>query len=117
MKVIDHEPGLWFLLGDDDRLFLEVNCEHSAVGYNVLIELDESERAQQTAQGRAYLSKSAEAINYSAPGARGSQSSYKSRNISPSTVRRCRKRSGLGVLGKSSGFHGDVGSRPARRRN
>jgi hypothetical protein len=82
MKVIDHEPGLWFLLGDDDRLFLDVNCEHSAVGYTVLIELDESERAQQTAQGRAYLSKLAEAINYSAPGARGSQSSYKSRNIS-----------------------------------
>jgi hypothetical protein len=82
MKVIDHEPGLWFLLGDDDRLFLDVNCEHSAVGHDVLIELDGSERAQQTAQGRAYLSKLAEAINYSAPGARGSQSSYKSRNVS-----------------------------------
>ena len=82
MQVIDHEPGLWFLLSDDDRLFLDVNCEHSAVGYDVLIEIDESERAQQTAQGRAYLSKLAEAINYSAPGARGSQSGYKSRNIS-----------------------------------
>ena len=35
MKVIDHEPGLWFLPGDDDRLFLDVNCEHGAVGYDV----------------------------------------------------------------------------------
>jgi hypothetical protein len=82
MKVIDHEPGLWFLVGEDDRLFLDVSCEHGAFGYDVLIELDESERVQQTAQGRAYLTKLAETINYSAPGVRGSQSSYKSRNIS-----------------------------------
>ena len=81
MKVLDHEFGSWFLLGEGDRMFLDVNCGHSAVSYDVLIELNESERAQHAAQGRVYLGKLAEAVGYSAPGARGSQSSYKTRDI------------------------------------
>jgi hypothetical protein len=81
MRVVDHEPGFWFLLAQDERLLLDVNCEHGAVGYDVLIELNEIERAEYLRRQHAYLSELAEVINYSAPGVRGSQSPYKVRNI------------------------------------
>jgi hypothetical protein len=81
MKVLDHEPAFWFLLGEGERLFLDVNCGHSIVSYDVLIELNESEQAQRNAQGRVYLSKLATAVHDSHPGLRNSQSSYTSRNI------------------------------------
>jgi hypothetical protein len=82
LKVIEHMPAFWFLLAFDNRLLLDVNCEHGAVSYDVLIELNEEESSQYAALGRNYLSTLAEAVNYSAPGARGSDSVYKGRNIS-----------------------------------
>jgi hypothetical protein len=82
LKVKDHIPAFWFLLTDDERWLFDVNCEHGAVGYSVLIELNEEERAQYATRGRSYLSALAEAINYSAPGVRDSDSIYKERDIS-----------------------------------
>lgn len=82
MDVVDHEQGFWFLLSQGNRLFLDVNCEHSAVSYDVLIELDEDESARYAQIGRSYLSELAEAINYSAPGVRRTHSLYKERNVS-----------------------------------
>ena len=82
MKVLEHSPAFWFLLAEENRLFLDVNCEHGAVSYDVLIELNENERAQYTALGYNYLNTLAEMVNYSAPGVRGSDSVYKNRNIS-----------------------------------
>lgn len=82
MKVIDHEPSFWFLLREDDSLFLDVACEQSAVSYNVLIQLNDEEVTRYSEYGRPYLSELAESIHYSAPGVRGSASIYKSRNVS-----------------------------------
>lgn len=82
MIVIDHILAFWFLLLDNGRWLFDVNCEHGAVGYSVLIELSEEESVQYATQGQSYLSALAEVINYSAPGARGSDSIYKERNIS-----------------------------------
>ena len=81
LEVIDHEPAFWFLLGDGHRLFLDVNCSHSVVAYDFLMELDESERALQRSQGHAYVSQLAETIRTSAPGVRDSASRYEPRNI------------------------------------
>lgn len=81
MKVIEHEPQLWFLLQDANSLILDVNCEHGAVGYDVLIELNANESSRYESNGRDYLTVLAGVINFSAPGARGSTSPYKERNI------------------------------------
>ena len=82
MEVVDHEPHFWFLLREDGSLFLDVACEHSAVSYNVLIQLNDEETARYSKYSRQYLSELAESIHYSAPGVRGSTSLYKSRNVS-----------------------------------
>ena len=82
MKVIDHQPGSWFLLGDDDRLFLDVNCSHGVFGYSVLIELNTAERDDYRSLGRGSLDGLAERINDSAPGARESGSVYAGRDLS-----------------------------------
>jgi hypothetical protein len=81
VEVRDVEDQLWTLLKRNGTLFLDVSCEHSAVGYNVLIELDASERLAYAKLGRSYLSELAERINYSAPGALGNTSPYTSRNV------------------------------------
>ncbi|MCP3657871.1 MAG: hypothetical protein GY734_00015 [Herbaspirillum sp.] len=81
MEVIDNEPHFWFLLSDAGSLFLDVNCEHGAVGYNVLVQLNDLERAGYSNDGHEYLSKLAEKISYSAPGVIGSSSEYKNRNV------------------------------------
>lgn len=82
MKVIAHSPAFWFLLAKDNDLFIDINCEHGPVSYDVLIMLNDEERAQYSAHGQNYLNTLAEAVNYSAPGARESDSAYKDRNIS-----------------------------------
>ncbi|WP_406850964.1 hypothetical protein ABEB33_22935 [Herbaspirillum huttiense] len=81
MEVIDNEPHFWFLLSDAGSLFLDVNCEHGAVGYNVLVQLNDQERAGYSNDGHEYLSKLADKISYSAPGVIGSSSEYKNRNV------------------------------------
>jgi hypothetical protein len=53
------------------------------VSYEVLIALNEEEEAHRASRGRAYISELAEAINYSARGARGSSSKYKIRTLWP----------------------------------
>jgi hypothetical protein len=82
MKVLAHSPSLWFLFAEDDRLFLDVNCSHGPVSYDVLVQLNGAEAAQYSARGRDYLDTLAEAINFSGPGVRGSDSVYQSRNVS-----------------------------------
>lgn len=82
MKVIAHEPQLWFLMNDNGKLFFEVSCEHSAVSYSVLIELNPEEESHYENEGSVYLNRLAYDINYSAPGVRGSASIYKNRNVS-----------------------------------
>jgi hypothetical protein len=82
MVVLDHEPQWWFLLQDGDRLLFDVNCSHSAVSYSWLMELNPGEVEKFRASGRAFLGELAEAIQWSAPGVRGSTSQFLGRNIS-----------------------------------
>ncbi|MEQ3550208.1 hypothetical protein WIS52_06955 [Pseudonocardia nematodicida] len=82
MQVVDHEPRSWFLMRDGDRLYLDVNCNHGAFGYSVLIELDGSERRALDEQGRGYLHELADAVHMSAPAARDSTSPYRDRDQS-----------------------------------
>ncbi|MCO7194485.1 hypothetical protein [Pseudonocardia sp. McavD-2-B] len=84
MEVVDHEPHWWFLLRDGDRLYLDVNCEHSFIGYAMLVELDDGERRAHEAGGHAYLGRLAEDVNAGAPVLRDSRSPYRDRNLSRS---------------------------------
>lgn len=67
MEVLDHAHAAWYLLADDDAVLLDVNCNHGAVGYSVLIELDDAERARWEQEGREYLDALSHEIHFSAP--------------------------------------------------
>jgi hypothetical protein len=82
MDVVDHEPSWWFLLQDGEQLYLDVNCEHSFIGYSMLIALDEQETRTLQREGRGYVDRLAEDINYGAPVLRDSTSPYKARDLS-----------------------------------
>lgn len=84
MRVVDHEPHRWFLLRAGDRLYLDVNCEHSFIGYAMLVELDDGERRAHEEGGHAYLDRLAEDINASAPVLRDSRSPYRGRDLTRS---------------------------------
>nr|WP_315464918.1 hypothetical protein [uncultured Rhodoferax sp.] len=85
MTVIDHEPARWFLVRNDDRLYLDVNCSHSAVSYSFLLELDEGEINAYGTEGRVFLSNLADKINNSAFGSALKTSSYRDRYIDSDT--------------------------------
>ncbi|MDO6387048.1 hypothetical protein [Uliginosibacterium sp. 31-12] len=80
MRVIDYEPQFWYLLTENEQLILNVSCEHSFVGYDFTLLLSEEETKKFKEGGKPYINSLAEAINYSAPIARGSSSEYKNRN-------------------------------------
>ena len=82
MTVIDHAPHHWFLLEQDGRHYLDVNCNHGAVGYSCLIALDTAEQQAWRSEGRAAIDRLATAIAQGAPGARGSGSPFATRDLS-----------------------------------
>ncbi|MEU6700769.1 hypothetical protein [Pseudonocardia sp. NPDC046786] len=88
MQVVDQEPHHWFLLDDDGRLLLDVHCNHGPVGYSVLLALDGTEIRGLHEQGREYLHRLADAVQDSAPIARGSRSPYRERDLSATHGRR-----------------------------
>ena len=71
MEVIDHQPHAWFLLADEERLFLDANCSASFFDYTVLIELDAAEKVALGKKGRGYLDWLAHDVHYTAPAVRG----------------------------------------------
>ena len=81
MKVIDHADQHWILFEHEDRLLLDVNCSHSFFSYCFLMELNENETNLWRNEGRAYLDRLADDIQYSAPGLLVSKSEYKTRSI------------------------------------
>ena len=85
MKVLDHEPQGWYLLKDEQGLYLDVNCNHSFAGYSFMMRLDFDEAKKYLRQGRHYLNQLAQAVQKSAPGVAGNQSPYKDR-MAPSEV-------------------------------
>lgn len=81
MIVLDDEAYRWFLLQEDDRLFLDAVCSHSAVDYMFLLEMNAEETALFRTKGRAYLGDLAYRIHYSAPGVQGNRSPFKARSL------------------------------------
>lgn len=81
MKVIESEPGFWYLLTEGAELIITISCEHSFVAYDFTMKLGPDEIAQYQAHGRSFVGKLAEEVNYSCPIARDSSSAYKNRNI------------------------------------
>ena len=51
MRVVDHEPYAWFLFKAGDTLLLDVNCNHGAAGYGVMIELSRGEEFEYSRGG------------------------------------------------------------------
>ncbi|MGA4081093.1 hypothetical protein ACI2VA_04250 [Ralstonia nicotianae] len=83
MEVLDYGPQAWYLLRDEQELYLDVNCNHSFVGYSFTMQLNREEAAKYQRHGRAYLDQLAQAVQYSAPGVSASQSIYKDRLVEP----------------------------------
>lgn len=65
MRVLLGEPAGWYLLEDNGELYLDVNCNQSAVGFDILARLDPAERAAFAERGRAFAAELAEQIAYS----------------------------------------------------
>lgn len=80
MKVVEHAHAAWFLLADGEALLLDVNCNHGAFGYSVLIELDPDERTRWERDGRDYLDELARSVHDSAPAA-NEVSPYRARDL------------------------------------
>jgi hypothetical protein len=59
------QPAGWYLLEDNGELYLDVNCNQSAVGFDILARLDPAERAAFAERGRAFAAELAEQIAYS----------------------------------------------------
>ncbi|HVG46292.1 MAG TPA: hypothetical protein VM890_16230 [Longimicrobium sp.] len=77
MQVIDSEPAAWFLFEDGADLFLDVNCNHSAAGYSVLIKLLPEEVADYWTAGRSSISRLADRVQDSGP-----HGGYQKRDVS-----------------------------------
>ncbi|MFV0624991.1 hypothetical protein ACBY01_13415 [Sphingomonas sp. ac-8] len=80
MQVIDHAPYSWFLLAAGDALLFDAYCNHSALGYSWLIELNAQERQAYARGGRAYLDRLAQDIHNGVPILKISTSPYRTRN-------------------------------------
>ena len=68
MQVVDHEPQAWFLFKEGVALILDVNCNHGAVGYSVMIQLSAEESSEYAREGHTYLKRLAEAVQDAGPG-------------------------------------------------
>ena len=74
MRVLLWQPAGWCLLEDDGELYLDVNCNQSAIGFDILIRLDFAERAGFAERGRAFAAELADQIAYT-------PRTYKPRNL------------------------------------
>ena len=81
MRVIDHEPQSWFLLEDSGALFLDGNYNHSFVGYDWMIQLNQAEVDQFRIRGREFINWLAEDVQNSVPLLKASTSPYKARRV------------------------------------
>lgn len=88
VEVLEYGPQAWYLLGEGQQLYLDVNCNHSFVQYSFTMQLNSNEAAKYRRRGRAYLDELAHAIQYSAPGVSGNRSIYENRGVPPETISR-----------------------------
>jgi hypothetical protein len=82
ITVKDSQPWHWYLLQEGESLFLDANCNHSFIGYNFTIELNEAERERFAVVGRNYLTDLANQIQNEVPILKESRSNFKGRNVS-----------------------------------
>jgi hypothetical protein len=75
MKIIDFESKSWFFLSDNTDYYIDVSCNLSFVGFNMLIRLDSLELNEYHSRGSVYLSSLAKDIQQLA------LSKYSERNI------------------------------------
>ncbi|MBN2143839.1 MAG: hypothetical protein JW774_04360 [Candidatus Aureabacteria bacterium] len=81
MEVIDYEDYCWYLLKHDGKLFLDGNYNHSAFGYDFMIQLNETEEQVFKEKGRDYIHGLYHEIQYSAPILKDSKSEFKNRKV------------------------------------
>jgi len=74
VRVLHGEPAGWYLLEDRGELYLDVNCNQSAVGFDITVRLDPAERTAVAERGRAFAAELAGQIA-------GSPRTYWPRNI------------------------------------
>ena len=67
MFFVEHEPYTYFLLRDGDDLYLDANCDHGAVGYSVLIQMNDEEVKHYVENGKAYVRDLAVSIHNNVP--------------------------------------------------
>ena len=82
MKVIASKERFWFLVEDEDKLYLDVNCSMSFIGYSWTIELNKEEKANFQSKGDSYIDELAYEINDTIPIKEDSDSKFKSRKVS-----------------------------------
>lgn len=75
MKIIDFEDKIWFFLNDGNSYYIDVNCKHSFIGFNMLIQLNTIEFNEYQINGKNYLDSLSNDIQHYA------LSKYKDRNI------------------------------------
>lgn len=76
MELIASEPHEWFLLRDGGHLLLDVNCSHSAFGFDMVVQLTRAEAEAYGVEGRPFVSRLAEAVREHA------LTGFKCRNVS-----------------------------------
>lgn len=81
MNVLDTEDHSWFLFEHGGDLYLEVNCNLSAIGYSYMIRLNEFERESYRKGGHEFIGELAREIDYSVPVLPDSASVYKDRRV------------------------------------
>jgi hypothetical protein len=64
VRVLQGQPAGWYLLENDGELYLDVNCNQSAIGFGIMVRLDPAERAAFAERGRALAAELAEQIAY-----------------------------------------------------
>ena len=63
MKVIHHLKGVYYLLEDEDELFLDVNSGRGAVGFSLRIKLNEEQHSTYFEKGNSYLEELSEEVH------------------------------------------------------
>lgn len=64
MHVVSHRPHAWYFLKEGDSNYLDVNCNLSAVGFDLIIKLNQDEYKEYHALGQVYIEYLAARVAY-----------------------------------------------------
>jgi len=62
MEVVAHRSSAWFLLQQDCKYYIDVNCESGFVSFSALVQLNSSEKMHYESQGIRFIENLAEVI-------------------------------------------------------